>query len=138
MGNINGSQNFESVEKPKEVQMSFEALEKMQKQIGFAMATLGYGWVERQSLDKAYGVLRDLQYRDHCPHAERSVRLVPVPVETVEQIERTVNGVLEGRGDHARCIMDEVRFVSEKRELEHIRFKIQEILHAESQRSNVV
>jgi len=120
---------MERAERPKEVQMPYEALEKMQEQIGFSMANLGYASGERRLLDQAYGTLRDLLYLDRCPHAERSSRLVSVPLDVMEKIEGWVSRARDGRNDYTNSIMSEVRFAREKRELERVRLTIQEILY---------
>jgi hypothetical protein len=103
-------------EKPKEVQVSYKTLEKMQEQIGFAMARLGYGGGERKALDQVYGTLRDLLYFDRCPHAERSTRLVSISLDTLEKIERWVGS----DGD--------TRFARESVQMEEVRRTIQKIL----------
>ena len=108
--------------------MPYKALEKMQEQIGFAMARLGYWGGERQSLNQAYGALRDILHFERCPHAERSARWVTVPLDTMEKIDEWVDRAREGRGDYSKSIINEVRFSREKQELERVRFTIQEML----------
>jgi hypothetical protein len=120
---------MERIENPKDVQVSYETLERMQEQIGFAMANLGYASGERRLLEQAYGVLRDLLYLDRCPHAERSRRSVSVPLDTMEQIEKWVNRARDGRNEYSGSIMSEVRFARERRELERVRLAIQEVLY---------
>jgi hypothetical protein len=120
---------MERIEKPKETQVPFKVLEEAQEKIGMAMRALGLQSAERGSLDKAYGELRDLLYLEKCPHAEQATRMVSVPVETLEKIERWVSGIQEYRGTTVYSWGKSVNFARENLKLEQVRETIQEILY---------